>query len=59
MYSNYLVYNDTGFVLEKYFAPEVGKEGFGGEYVLQTGFGNIFTHIFISYLLIYLPACIH
>ena len=37
--TNFLHYNSTGFMLEKYFAPKLGGAGAGGEYSLQKGFG--------------------
>jgi len=37
--ANFVAYNRTGFMLEKYYAPEVGGLGAGGEYELQKGFG--------------------
>lgn len=39
LYSNFLEYKRTGYMMEKYFAPKVGVAGYGGEYQLQTGFG--------------------
>ena len=37
--SNYVAFNHTGYMLEKYYAPVVGGAGEGGEYHLQKGFG--------------------
>ena len=37
--TNYLAWNSTGYMLEKYYAPELGGAGAGGEYQLQKGFG--------------------
>lgn len=40
LFSNYVSYNDTGFMFEKYYAPKFGAgNGQGGEYISQTGFG--------------------
>lgn len=39
LYSNFLAFNSTGYMLEKYSAARLGDPGFGGEYVLQKGFG--------------------
>lgn len=39
LYSNFLAFNSTGYMLEKYSAARLGDPGFGGEYQLQKGFG--------------------
>ena len=40
LYSNFLSYNSTGVMMEKYYAPALGAgTGVGGEYTPQTGFG--------------------
>jgi alpha,alpha-trehalase len=39
MWSNFLAFNETGYMLEKYYAPTPGGVGAGGEYKLQKGFG--------------------
>jgi alpha,alpha-trehalase len=39
LFANSLTYNLTGYMMEKYYAPEPGWSGGGGEYVPQTGFG--------------------
>ena len=36
---NYIYFNRTGLMLEKYYAPVLGGAGAGGEYALQIGFG--------------------
>lgn len=50
--SNFLAYDSTGYMLEKYFAPEMGSPGAGGEYKLQKGFGwtnGVALHFLTSY----------
>ena len=37
--SNYRGFQQTGLMVEKYSAVEVGLSGGGGEYVTQSGFG--------------------
>ena len=37
--SNYLGYQETGFMVEKYDAVTPGIPGAGGEYTVQSGFG--------------------
>jgi len=37
--SNYLGYQETGFMVEKYDAETPGIPGAGGEYSVQSGFG--------------------
>jgi hypothetical protein len=37
--SNYLAFNRTGYMFEKYYAPKLGGTGAGGEYEVQKGFG--------------------
>jgi len=40
LYSNYISFNQSGFMMEKYYAPVFGAgTGVGDEYVPQTGFG--------------------
>lgn len=37
--SNFVAFNDTGAMYEKYVATEFGASGSGGEYEVQKGFG--------------------
>ena len=37
--NSYLAWKQTGYMFEKYNVKHLGKEGHGGEYVTQTGFG--------------------
>ena len=39
LYGNLQLFNSTGIMFEKYYALERGKEGAGGEYEVQKGFG--------------------
>ncbi|XP_055694077.1 trehalase isoform X1 [Lutzomyia longipalpis] len=39
VHSNYIVFNDTHAMFEKYNAEEMGGHGGGGEYEVQIGFG--------------------
>jgi alpha,alpha-trehalase len=49
---NYLAFNHTGYMLEKYYAPVLGGAGAGGEYQLQKGFGwtnGVALHLLVRY----------
>lgn len=39
VYNNFVAFNKSGLMYEKYSALEIGIGGSGGEYVVQTGFG--------------------